>query len=525
MKGSKGKVLKGVSFSWIKFATSIAFGIILTPLIFKLLNKNEINYWYLFFSIGSFLQMADLGLASALSRTIAYINNSKEGNSDSSLEVYKRYTLKQIYYTALLTFLICVIIIFFVSVVAFSVLDSTNISIITIAYVVYGVGVILNLISNIPSAFLSGLEDVGYDNLVKVLAQVVYFILIVTFLEQFPNILFLSGLFLLQNLIQLLLLHITLYKKHKFIFSSNTKVKSLFAFEAAKEIYKNSMPMFINQLGGWLTNRSVIFITTITVGTAYIADLSVHQQLISYGVAIVSVINQSVGPFIAKKYIKEGRVGVIPLFEKVVILALSLITAFALFVILAGNEILQIWIGTGHFLGNSVITLLAISAILEIQHAVCGNFVWNLGKWPFNYWTLAAGILSMVLGYILGNAFGLEGLVFAFTLSKLLTINWYVVYYCLKELNYNIFKFIINYPFMMLLMMSVIIVVVKLTNLLSFFNESPLTSIIVICLIAAMYLFIVLIKYKDKLLTKNIKLSKLMDEIKTRRKAAYINVK
>ena len=73
-----GKLAKGISFSWIRFALTIIIGIVQTPLLFQNLVKDQLNFWYIFFLFGAFLQMADLGLVQTLSRLIAYIDNSSK---------------------------------------------------------------------------------------------------------------------------------------------------------------------------------------------------------------------------------------------------------------------------------------------------------------------------------------------------------------------------------------------------------------------------------------------------------------
>ena len=174
---------------------------------------------------------------------------------------------------------------------------------------------------------------------------------------------------------------------------------------------------------------------SIVVGAAEISDYAINQQLFTYVTSVALVINQAIGPFIAKRYIQNKFDGLRTMFGNTLIACLSIVCILLIVLITCGGNIIALWVGPTHFLGTSFAIVFGLITFLEVQHSVAGNFVWNTGSWPFNKWTLWAGILTVVFGYGLGRAYGLFGVALATLFSKLLTLNWYVVYFSLRQLG------------------------------------------------------------------------------------------
>lgn len=441
---NKNKFLKGISFSWIKIIIGLFVGFFQTPLFFNNIPKYELNYWYLFFSFGTFLSMADLGLTSSISRSIAFFNNSKSTSTlDKTYFLFKKYNYKQIYYTSLFFLFIILSVLSIITIITFYILKCDQVSItFLLSFIVFCIGIIFNLLANIPNSFLYGFGDVGLDNALKCIIQLLYFVALVIGISHFKSIIFISILFCLQNLIQYFALHILFFIKYRKSIEVFKTFDGLIFPEIAISIYRESSPMVINSLGSWLTSQSNILLISAMIGTGIIADFSITQQLFTYGTTVVMVINQSAGPFIAKKFMENFPQKFNLLFDKILICCMALISLFVLQMVLSGDSIIGLWVGKEHFLGYPIICMLSVTTILEIQHSVAGNFTWNMGKWPFNITTILAGILGVILGYIFGKIWGLNGIISGIIISKLVTLNWFIVYKTLRYMSYPIFSYV-----------------------------------------------------------------------------------
>lgn len=443
----KSRILKGVSLSWLKFFLTLLMGVIQTPLLFKYLSPLELNTWYIFFSFGAFLQVSDLGLVSSISRIIAYLDNSSDSQTDEKIAApFRQFSTKQIYISALISFSVILVVSGLIVFFSYFLLQKTGPESgkLNLAFIVFIGGIIFNLISNIPTAVLDGHRDVGYDSIVRMVVQVLYFLSLLIFLPVFKSVLFVSCAFLVQNLFQFLSLHSILYTRHKKIFQGTLKLKELLKFQILKNVYSQSLPLAINQLGGWLTSQGSVLIASIVIGPNQLSDYVINQQLFSYGIGISLVINQIIGPFIAKQYIEKNNDNLIAYYKTTVIACLGIVCLFLAALLSSCNNIIGLWVGEQHFLGFHFAIIFALITFFEVQHSVAGNFVWNMGSWPFNKWTFAAGIINIVLGYILGKYFGLFGIAVATFVSKVVTLNWYVVFYCLKKIGMTISNYLGN---------------------------------------------------------------------------------
>lgn len=478
----KKRILKGVSLSWLKFVLTLAIGVIQTPLLFKYLPKNELNAWYIFYSFGGFLLISDLGLVTSISRIIAYLDNA--GNSqvdEKTITDFRSYSTKQIYSTSLFFFSIFLILFSITVTTAYYFLHRSENPWVVLSFLIFIGGIVFNLLADVPTAVLNGFRDVGYDSMIRSSAQVVYFVILVIFLPHFKSIQFVSTAFLVQNLLVFITLHFILKKRHKKVFEQALSFKELIRVNIVKKVYSQSFPLAINQVGTWLTTQGSVVMASVVLGSNKLSDYAVNQQLFSYAVSISLVINQIIGPFVAKQYIENQKDNLITYYKNTTIASLCIVCLFLAALFSCCDYVIDLWIGPDHFLGYQFAIFFALITFFEVQHSVAGNFVWNMGKWPFNYWTVGSGLLNILLAYVLGSRLGLFGIVIASFASKIVTLNWYVVYYCLKKLGMSIVNYLkgVFIPVVVSVLCTVL-VVLYIKGMLSRLTENKFLSIILI---------------------------------------------
>lgn len=441
---SQIKIFTGITFSWLRFVLGFIVAIIQIPIIFKHLPKEIVGVWFLFYSAAAFLQMSDFGLPSAVSRAVAYLKNNKIDSEQLEVKFYQQFTIRDIYISSFLSFSIIssVVVVIGTALIlilrpGFGVNHALNEEV-SLSFAIFIVGIFFNMTANIPYACLNGMGDVGYDNIFKILVQLLGLSSILILLPLVPSIKTLSFIYLGQGIISTSLVHRFLRIRHKNLFI----LKGKYNKELIKHLYKESIPLFINQIGGWLTNQSGIWIATILLGVHMIADYSILIQIVLYGLSISMSIPTAINPYAISAFASGG----IKSLHKYFFLTLKISTFIVVFwiVILSfwGETILDLWIGKGHFLGIWVLIPLLLNLFFEMQHSICGGFVWNSGKWPFVPTTIAAGILNVIFGFIGCYYYGFIGLATGTMLAKLFTLNWYVVFYALKRLNISFIKYL-----------------------------------------------------------------------------------
>ena len=444
---STKKIISGISFSWLRFLIGIVITFIQAPLFFKYLPNEEVGVWFLFFSAAAFIQMSDFGLPSAVSRAVAYMKNTSSKGGQSEVEFYKKFTIKDIYRTAFTSFIIisAIAVIIGSSLIillkpGFGVTQTNSYQIST-AFAIFLVGVFFNMTANIPNACLNGLGDVGFDSLFRIVVQSLGVIAIWILLPANPSIKTLSLIYLGQGILSIILVHCFLMFKYKMLF----KVQGKLDLTLIKQLYKESIPLFVNQIGGWLTNQSGIWIATIILGASKIADYSALVQLLFYGLSLSMSIPIAINPHAASAFSEGGVRSLHKYFYLTLKLSTFIVGIWIVIFAVWGETILDIWIGAGHFIGYGVLIPLLINLFFEMQHSISGGFVWNTGKWPFVPATVASGILSVLFGLVGCYYFGFTGLAIGTMLAKLFTLNWFVVFFSLRRLNISIKQYVTEY--------------------------------------------------------------------------------
>lgn len=463
---SQKKIISGITFSSLRFVLGFLIAFIQTPLFFKFLPKEQVSIWFLFFSAAAFIQMSDFGLPSSVSRAIAYIKDKAIQSEQPEVKFYEKFTVKDIYKSAFTSFfiisaLVVIIgtILIFIYKPGFGATDISSTEIST-AFAFFLFGVFFNMTSNIPNACLSGLGDVGYDSLFRIIIQLLGLIAIWILLPAFPTIKTLALIYLGQGVISTLSVHSFLRFKHKTQF----KIRGHFDFSLIKKLYTESIFLFLNQIGGWLTNQSGIWIATLVLGVSQVADFSVLVQLIFYGLSISMSIPAAINPYATSAYAAGGINNLHRYFYLTLKMSTFIVGLWIIILAIWSESILSLWIGSGHFLGYGVLIPLLINLFFEMQHSINGGFVWNTGKWPFFPATITSGILNLLFGYLGCKYYGFPGLAIGTMLAKLFTLNWYVVYYALKRLGITLKTYLSEYLYAVILTILAILPVSYFLN-------------------------------------------------------------
>ena len=495
----KKKILKGVSLSWLKFFLTLLIGVVQTPFLFKHLPSDELNAWYIFFSFGGFLLISDLGLVTSISRIIAYLDNAGEGpHDDQTITDFRSYSTKQIYGTSLLSLSVFLVLFGAVITVSYYLLHHSGSPWINISFLIFVAGIIFNLQADVPSAVLNGLRDMGYDSIVRSSMQLLYFLVLIIFLPMFKSIVFVAFAFMMQNLLAFITLHFILKYRHKKKFEDDVPGREMIQLKIVKKVYSQSYPLAINQIGTWLTTQGSVVVASVVLGPNKLSDYVVNQQLFGYAISISLVINQIIGPFVAKQYIENRKDNLIAYYKNTTIASMCIVCLFLAALFCCCNNVIDLWVGANHFLGYKYAVFFALLTFFEVQHSVAGNFVWNMGKWPFNYWTVGSGVLNIALAYILGRQMGLFGIAIASFASKILTLNWYVVVYCLKKLGLSIRNYVqsVFAPLVVSILITIFLVLYIKKSVFHFAGNEFVSIVIVSFISSAIFAGMAIVFFK-----------------------------
>lgn len=435
------RIIFGVSASWLRFVLITLIGLLQTPILFRELPSAELGVWYLFFTVAAFLFLSDLGLPSSFGRAVSYIwGGSREGakgQSSKVAEFYRHIPLVDLYRSALLASLLMAVVVvlvgfpfayqYLIAVVSEPALQDRAVW----ALLIFLGGVVGNLMAAIPNACLSGLGDVGWDNATRTVMQVVGFILILVLLPLYPDIRTLALIYLAQGVIAFIGGHCILVKRHQlpYWFQGHLRIAVI------RRMYAESMPILVTRLGVWLVLESNLMIAGYLLGAGKIPDYAALRQVVMMGMSIPTSIPIALAPYASASY-AAGDIGKVRYYyQRAVRYSLMVAALWAAGLLVWAPQVMEAWLGAGHFVGYAVLIPLVLACFLDLHHSSHCFFVWSTGRWPFMTSSLIGGLLNLVLAFAGCRHYAFAGLAWGTMLAQLFTNNWYGVYYTLRHLG------------------------------------------------------------------------------------------
>ncbi len=443
----------GISVTWLRFAVGIAVGVLQTPILFANLPAAELGIWYLFLTAATFLAVVDLGLPSAFGRAVSYAwgragaqpgsapaSAPAPGQAGAAIEA----SVPDLYVSALSSYTLVTVLAALVGwpiiTLYFSqlALPPDVLPRAQWALAIFLVGLVANMAAMIPNACLNGLGDVGWDAGVRTITQILGFGAIALLLPRLPDIRVLAAIYAGQGVAALLLGHVILLRRHAALFAAPGRL----VLPVLRQMYTEAWPMFVTRAGGWMILEANPVIIGQFLGPEKIPDYAALRQLILLGANIPTAVPIGASPFAAAAYAAGDLPRVRSLYLRSVRLATAIATLWTVGVLVWGGHIMDLWVGPGHFLGYGVLSLLALSMLLETHHSAHAFFVWSAGRWPFAPWAIAGGVLNVILASLGARWYGYVGVAAGTLLAQLVTNNWYTVYFALRHLGVSLAAYV-----------------------------------------------------------------------------------
>lgn len=432
------RAFAGVVASWVRFGVISLVGLLQTPILFRYLPLPELGVWYLFFTIATFINLSDLGLPSAFGRSVSYIWGRSQAEvvdpPRPDAPYYHNFPVHDLYRSALVATLLLGVAI---SMAGYPVArlylrgispDPLVMEKLDWALACFLVGVVLNLSAAIPNACLSGFGDVGWDNAIRTVANVFGFLLLLWFVPRYGDIRVLSLIYLAQGVFAFLAGHFTLSRLHRVSIRAGGRVR----LSAISGMYRESAPIFVTRLGVWMVAESTLLLAGYFLGPAKVPDFAILRQVVTMGMTVATAIPIALAPYAAAAHAALDPARVTLIYRKALRYSMVVTVLWTVGLFLWTPEVMDMWIGKGHFLGYGVLVPVIIACFLELHGATHGFFVWSAGKWPFAPIAILGGVLNVLLAGMGCSRFGYEGLVWGSLLSQAAVGYWYAPYYALK---------------------------------------------------------------------------------------------
>lgn len=193
-----------------------------------------------------------------------------------------------------------------------------------------------------------------------------------------------------------------------------------------RNIFTDISSVFVYKVSWSLLNGTDNILMSVIVGTLYVGLYSnyytITSNLETFIALLFTSLTASVGNLVATSN-EENRYKIFKTMQMTSFWICGFVCTCLLFLM---QDFIQIWLGKEFLLDN--LTLIAI--VLNVFFSICMRPVWTFREGTgmykqIRYIMFVTAVLNLVLSIILGKWLGVSGIIFATSISKLLTYFWY----------------------------------------------------------------------------------------------------
>lgn len=437
---------------------NVATGIIVLPAILRLLNTDEIAFYYIILNIGTLVNLFDFGFSAQFSRNFAYVFSGaqelrKEGLSEKVGGQINYRLLKTLINTASTVYRIIALIVITIMLTLGTLYVkkvTNNYSLISNAlyiWILYTLSVFFNMYFMYLNQMVMGRGYIKRNQQAIVSSRLVYLLLAFLFLKLNFGLFSIVIANLVSPFVSRAILIFSFYDKEIKKELSKVSFTKLEKRECFNNIWYNAKKVGVAALGAFGIQKSSMFFAGLFLTSAQIASFGVLQQFIGVAIALSVTLFNAYTPKIAGYFVGRNKSQLKFDFE----LCLGAFYCIYLFLVtgiaILGPAILTI-IGANAVLPTLLFMILYfVVQLLEQNHSLFATIIALNNKIPYVKPSLISGG-GIVIGLFLSLKFskiGIWSLILVPGIIQLLYNNWkwpYVV--CRDYLHSRFFSILIN---------------------------------------------------------------------------------
>jgi O-antigen/teichoic acid export membrane protein len=433
------KIFQGVLSGFGLTIVSIFVAFVQLRLVIDFLPRSIAGIWLLFLSLGAYIAFFDLGISPTLSREISFILG---GNSE---EPSNQRQIADLLATCFRVFQVVAAVVFIIGLIAgmaflWSIVPTDSIKEISIAWAVFMLGASINIIGGAAYASLYGLGDVATERISRALSQLLGLGLSYLSLYLGFGLIGLAASWVIQNLLSRAVSAYILYQRHPWLRQEKGQAQRTIV----KKIAGSSLKWAATGLGAILILQTDNVIIAATLGSSAIPSYEAVAKIAMTLMTLSLYIVTSSSPFLSKAYASGDHNIVNEMLLRNVRLSMSAIVFLVSFMAAFGEQVINLWLGPGNFVGFPVLWTLLLMVLLETHHVALATATMATGRIAFVWAAIGAGVLNILLTLVLVRYWGLWGVALGTMIAQILTNNWYAPYVALKHFKIPFRDYMIN---------------------------------------------------------------------------------
>jgi len=440
---------KDVIWNFVATFMRVASGIIVLPLVLRLLPSQEVGLWYLFLTIGGLATLLDFGFANSFTRNVTYIFSGvkilkKEGytpvdNDDKTID----YGLLKSVIAAMRRYYGIVAGVFIVLFIIASPFYLNNVlkdytgnkNEIWIAWFTYGVLVAYQLYTFYYSSILSGRGKVKRLQQIIIIGQTSRIVTAVIFLLLGYGLISLVIAQFVSDIVNRTLCYNSFYDKSlKLHLKTSAVIK---VSEVMKIMTPNALKIGLTIIGSFLISKAIILIAPFYISLSEIAFYGTTKQMIDLIISLGYLWFGTYYPKVTLHRVNNDMDQIKRMYLKAKFSIIVVFIVCGLGLIFVGPWLLIFIHSKTHLLPAFMTFVFLIVAYLETNHGLAMQMLLTKNEVPFVKASILTGIASTISLYfaLKYTSLGTWGLILAPGIAQIAYQNWKWPLMVIRDLN------------------------------------------------------------------------------------------
>jgi O-antigen/teichoic acid export membrane protein len=436
------RIAFGTFAAWVARGTSILLGLLLMPVLFRHLQREELGVWLLLGQSWATLGILDLGLGVTLARRIAFAAGKSGADVNAQLTPQSLRAIANLAQTGRRLYLCLAVGAFvlafgagFISIRSLH-LSSVSLSSAWLAWGVLCLAQAFGVWASVWTCLLQGIGYVGWD------ALTVAFVSTITLCIQIVVTLLGCGLVGLAAVAAAG----ALAQRFLILAVARRKRPEVFSLKGSWDpgLVKSMAPL---ALKAWVT--SIALVITTNTDQFFIAGFQGAARIPAYRAAYIVFLNlqmlavtiaSSSSVFVAQLW----QAGAVAEVQRIVVrnlrLGLAMMAAGGACVLALGPRLFDLWIGHGNYIGAAISSIFFILLFLEAQAYTIATCSRATEDEAFVVSSCVAAVLNISLSWVLGKKYGLIGIALGTLIAQAPTNHWFMCYRGLRRLQMGFWR-------------------------------------------------------------------------------------
>lgn len=443
-----------VIWNWIGIIVSLCSNFLMIPFLIYFLDSETYGLWNVFVSLGSISVLFDFGFNAMFSRNISYCwggvdHLQKEGVAKTAIDADTNYSLlgkviktcQLIYLLISLIALLCLVTVgsFYIMYISVDIYSSR----ILVAWLIYSLGVFLNLFFGYYDAFLRGVGEIGRVNKIRTMAKAVQITSTIVLLFFNFDIVGVAIAYVIYGAIFRFLCKKAFFSKKEI--SCNVDLKEKVKKKEIQEIFltvwHNAWKDGIVSIANYVSNQVTTIVCSLYLGLSATGEFGLIVQLFSAVAQIAASLFNVYQPTLQEAYARR----IIERLRKIVsfslIMYIFLYVLGALVVIFAVVPILKLIKPQMEFAIGILLLICIYQGLLKYRDCYVCYLAGSNRLIYYKSFIISAGLCLMLAFWFLGTLkMGMYGLAIAQIISQCVFNVWYWPRIVDKELGLNFRK-------------------------------------------------------------------------------------